>query len=180
MEIAYTVTQDDYLAAQMHWLRKNGQIRKGYFIGSVFWCGFFLLAAALFAYFVPDEIKPAALIFVAAGATCTILHLITYPRTLERRLREQLAQHDTRAMFGPVRLILTESSLTEMTEVLKVEIKWEYMIGAEEVGDRTFIYYSPSNFGILPRSAFNDDAAYEGLRDRILNRLGSRGAFAVK
>jgi hypothetical protein len=66
---------------------------------------------------------------------------------------------------GPIRLILSEESLVEITELTRTEARWRDMDGIEEVGDYTFIMVTGMTAAILPRRGFEREDDYLSVRD---------------
>jgi hypothetical protein len=103
--------------------------------------------------------------------TVVLMYPLCVRFSLNYRLRKWAS--GLKGVVGEVRLILTESALTEITSVTRSEARWADMDRIEEHGDYTFIYVTPGIAGILPRHGFLSEEEYEhtkALAKEYLNR----------
>ena len=87
-------------------------------------------------------------------------------------VRIQAKQFGVRGVVGAITLILTDESLTEITETTRSEIKWKDMERVDEVGNHTFIMVNPLLAAIVPRHGFANEQDYVKVRDFVKARVG--------
>src|SRR5690242_15680125 len=67
----------------------------------------------------------------------TVVYAASYPQahraTIERNARAYARNMGTRGVVGEIKLILSEESLVEVTEIARSEVRWAVMQGVEEV-----------------------------------------------
>ncbi len=173
VEIAYTTTLDDYVAFSMHMLRKSKAARGRFMASWLILPLVALFAAAILA--ITDGLLSETPITLAVVG---VLYIVIFPsyhrRWIAKYVRNYAKQLGARGVVGPIRLILSDESLTEITELTRTEAKWENMNGIEEVGDYTFILITGMSAAIVPRHGFERDGDYLMVRDFALARIGDR------
>ena len=173
MEVRYTLTLDEYIEFAVYAYRKSGVGRASYLlvwlIVPVLCTG---VALGLWQSF--DSAKPIAIGLALAAGVFLIIYPFLYRATIKRNLRAYAEQAGTHGVTGPVTLVLSEDSLTEITETGRSEVKWADMAGIEVVGERTYIYASGTSASVLPRSGFATAVEYEAVRDFALRKLADK------
>jgi YcxB-like protein len=162
VEVSYTTTLDDYVAYAWHMWRKSKAVRGAYLSGWLFFPALGLLGAA--AFFVLGS-RVGAGVCVGAAVLYAAIYPAYYRRWTTGYLRAYAKDFGVRGVFGPIRLILSEESLVEITELTRSEARWPEMYGIEEVGDCTFILVTGMSAAILPRHGFEREDDYFTVRD---------------
>ncbi|WP_420841886.1 YcxB family protein [Fimbriiglobus ruber] len=112
------------------------------------------------------------LLAFGAGLLYAFWFPLTYKSRVEGLLRAHLQKNGSRGIVGPITLILTDDSLTEITEITRSEARWQNIQRVDVSGDYTFIYVNSSSAAILPRHGFDSGEEYEAVRDFALARSG--------
>ena len=174
MEVRFTVTLEDYIAFNLHTVRKAGSGRTAYL---AMWLGIPVIFVALAVSMWPFE-SGAAVLLAIGHAFVAVLFLCIYPAlaraAVERNVRAQAKKMDTRGIVGEITLIFSEESLVEITEAARTEVRWEHMKCVDVVGDYTYIFVTGVSASILPRHGFDSAAEYESARDFALRKLAER------
>jgi hypothetical protein len=171
VEVRYTTTMDDLIDAMVHvrrtmpFLRRMNQLIVGMIIvGGGLW------TLILFAE------SPTAALFVGL---LTIVFVAAYPqfhRVTERRhVGKQINAMGAHGLIGRITLVLTDESLTEQTETVRSEVRWQDMNRVEVVGDITYIFLTGMSMAIIPRHGFERDEDYMAVRDFAIAKLGKSG-----
>jgi hypothetical protein len=190
VEARYTVELSDHIEFMHHFVRRSGAGR----VECLFAVGVCLLVFAVSVaglYWWADNllVRLVAFLFASGSVFAAVAYPLRYRGALERKLLASAEKMDRRGVLGTFKLILSEESLTEITEVSRIEVKWADVVGAEEVGERTFVYlggwrrteaagnpkYVPVGGGpgalILPRLGFDSDEEYKAVRDFVMRKL---------
>lgn len=170
MEVSYTTTLDDYVAYSWHLWRKSGAVRKNFLSDWLFLPALsFVGAAGLLAcgYVVSAGVCAAvAVLYVAVYPTM-------YRRWAKRYIRDYAKEQGGRGVIGRIRLILSEESLVEITELTRSEARWRDMHGIEEFDDYTIIMVTGMTAAILPRHGFEREQDYLLVKDFARKRIGA-------
>jgi hypothetical protein len=169
MEVAYTLTLEDYVNFTVHMYKKANMPR------------------------MPFQIA-LALVFLVIGASALVLGLgagdfftiwvsvlllvastfpVTFPLYYARKVRAYMKKLGTEGIVGPIRLVLTDESLVEITTVGRNEANWRDVLGIEDIDGYTFIRLTGLSAAILPRAGFSSDEDYLRVREFARTRIGS-------
>ena len=122
------------------------------------------------------EIALFSFVLAIAMGFLTVAVAVTYPfiyYSLMRWLtRSYAAQRGVRGMIGRIRLILTDETLTEITESTRTEARWKDMVRVEQTGDTTYIYVTGMSVALVPKRGFADEADYYLVRDFARSHVG--------
>ena len=172
MDVSYTTTMDDYLAFSLHMWQKSKVGRGGYLVGWLLSPMLGLLgAAAVVAWNGPSVVAAGC---VAGAVLAAVMYPRYYRRWQTKYIRAYAKKLGTQGVIGPIRLILSDESLVEITEKTKSEARWRDMVGVEEVDDYTFILLTGMSAAIVPRHAFEREDDYHRVRDFARERVGGR------
>lgn len=173
MEVRYTLTLAEYVECAFHAYRKARVGRASYvlvwLIVPILCSG---VAMGMWQY--GGAMRPVAIGLALAAAAFLIVYPFLHRAAIRRNLRACAEQAGTQGVTGPITLVLSEESLTEITETGRSEVKWAEMKGIEVVGERTYIYASGTSASVLPRSGFATAAEYEAVRDFALRKLADK------
>ena len=174
MEVRYTLTVDEYVAFCLHAHRRSGVGRGSYFVAWVAAPIFCVIGASWLLMLNQEVAAMAAVLLVVIGCVFAAVYPFVYRAQVERSVRAYAEKVGTHGITGPITLILSEESLTEITATTRSEVKWANMQGIEEVGDRTYIYITGASAAVLPRFGFEADEDYEAVRDFAMRKLADR------
>lgn len=168
VEVRYTTTMDDFIDAMVH-VRRNmpfmRRVRQLIVVLFVFGGGLWTLI--LFAE------SPAEALFVGLLTVVFVAVFPQFHRITERsHVGKQIKAMGARGLFGQSTLVLTEESLIEQTETIRLEVRWQDMNRVEIVGDNTYIYLTGMSMVIIPRHGFERDDDYIAVRDFVIGKLG--------
>ncbi len=173
MEVAYTTTLDDYVAFCMHMYRKSKAARGSFLLA------WLILPAACLATAVAVVYGDGPIGQAAYWAGIAAIWVAVYPwfhrRLVARHVRNFAKGLGVRGVIGPIRLILTDTSVVEITELTRTEARWQDLAGIDVLDDYTFVLITGMSAAIIPRHGFEREADYDRVRDFALARLG-RGA----
>ena len=82
-----------------------------------------------------------------------------------RTARRYALSMEAAGHIGPIRLVLTEHSLTENARAVRSEVEWQDMQGMQIVGDVLYIAVTPIATAIIPRHGCQSDDDFERVRD---------------
>jgi len=175
MEVVYNLTAEDFLAFnRFHLLGTNKTVR---WFRRLRW-PLMVLGCILFPlWFVPMLMIPLGdnttqskygPLFIVPLLLC--LSPLIYHVTIEARLREGVRLH-AQGVVGVIRLILTEETMTEITESIRTEVHWNHVLRIIGDENNTFIFVRPGAAVILPRHGFRSDEEYERARGFAVERL---------
>ena len=171
MEVAYTRTLEDYVAYNLYIYQKARMPRMGFQVAlaTVFlFIGSFGLAINLV------RAQDSSLIVTSVLLLGFATFPITYPKFLAHFFRAYAKKLGTQGLTGPVRLILTDESLTAITETCRTEARWCGMLGTEVIDGYTFIRLTGVSALILPRAGFASDDDYFRTKDFAMARAGKK------
>jgi hypothetical protein len=176
MQISYTTTLDDYVEFQRFAFWKYPVTWGTYLLAWPLLPLVFLVGAAgLFLEDSNDPLRVAvALVFAGVGFALAIAYPWLFRGLLGLLTRLLARSRGTRGMVGRITLILSEESLTEITEITRTEARWESMHSVEVAGDYTFIFVTAHLAAIIPRYGFDDDEDYDAVRAFALAHVGRR------
>jgi hypothetical protein len=182
MEVEYRLTPDDYTAYSLYAYRRSKVNQQGLLMGWVFIpllcfaCATIFAGVAFLAAVTESpgarELGIAALGCLFPGAVYALVHPILYHLTQRANTKAFYKELWSLSSSWRIRLILTETSLVEITERTRSEANWRDMAGIEEVGDHTFIFVTELQTAILPRHGFLCEEDYFRARDFALARVG--------
>jgi hypothetical protein len=159
MELSYKTTIEDYVAFSQYMLRKSRVGRVNYFAGWLFLPGAGVLAAATLVW--ANGMVVEALICFSASALYAGLYPIVHRYYIKIYVRDYAKALGTRGVLGPIRLVLNDESLVEITERTRSEARWRDIEGVDEIDGYTFIMVTGLTAAILPRRGFEDERDYE-------------------
>jgi hypothetical protein len=164
---------DDYIRFSLHVYWKSPSARTRFRTGWLLPPVVFLGVAAILQASYSLTVLSAC---VAVGGVAHLLfHPLLFWHRVEAATRRTAEELGSRGIVGRITLILTEESLTEVTEAARSEAKWGTMAGVEEVGDCTYIYVTPLLGAVIPRSGFDREEDYLAVRDFAFRKLGHPG-----
>jgi hypothetical protein len=169
VEVAYTLTLEDYIAFNLHLFKKTKMPRMPFQIALaivLFLIGAGGLAASLMRG------KDLVMTAVSVLILCSSTFPVTYPIWIAHQIRVYVKKLGTHGVTGPMRLILSDESLVEITETGRTEAKWRDMLGVEEIDSYTFIRITGLSACILPRAGFASEEEYTRVRDFATARAG--------
>jgi hypothetical protein len=169
VEVSYTTTVDDYVAFALHLWRKSKVGRGSYLVNWLLLPVLGLLGPAAVVASNGLSVGAAvcaggALLYAAIFPACYRLLYANYIRAYAKKL-------GTRGVIGPIRLILSEESLVEITEKTRSETRWRDIEGIEEADGYTFILVTGMTAAILPRQGFEREDDYRRVRDFARARI---------
>lgn len=170
LQVPYTTALDDYVAFNRHVFRKSRTMWVAFVLG---WLLIPIIALAIAVGLV---LSPDLWLFGLCAAAFGLLYGAIYPPIyywwLDWFIRSFARQLGTRGMLGQITLILTDESLTEITETTRSEVRWENVHGVDVVGDYTFIFITGISAAILPVHGFAVRNDYEAVRELAISRVG--------
>jgi hypothetical protein len=135
MEVKYVVSMDDFVAFNRHVFAKSSATWMSYVVG---WMSVpllcLLLAGVLISF---ADLHWLAIVLVVVGILAAAVYPLVYSYHIDYTVRALATQAGTRGLLGPMRLLLTDDSLAEISEAAKVEVRWESLQNVEVVGERT-------------------------------------------
>lgn len=169
MEVSYSTTVDDYVTFSLLMWRKS-KMGRGVFLASWLLLPVVgLLGAAMLV--AANGLSVEAMVCLGG----VVLYAAVYPAVhrfwLTNHIHAYVKNLGSRGVIGPIRLILSEETLIEITETTRSEVKWRDMQGIEEVGDYTFIMITGMSAAILPRHGFEREDDYYKVRDYARARI---------
>jgi hypothetical protein len=173
LEVAYTTTIDDYVAYCTHTYKKMPFMRAVFVLTWIV----IPLAIGCFAKMAsrhPDN-REATYALAAMAVLFAVGHPFLHRWWITSFLRSYAKKLGSRGVIGPIRLILTDESLVEITETTRSEVRWRDMAGVDEVGDYIFIMVTGMSAAIVPRHGFDREEDFWRVRDFVRRRLGTRG-----
>jgi hypothetical protein len=166
METKFTVTLDDFVAFNLHVYQKvgTGRVRVSTLL-FVLGGGYLTFLAATTGHAVWAVFLGAFTVGYAALSP-TLARLST-----ARAVRRFVATQGGTGIVGPVTAILSDESLTWVSEVQRSETRWEKVIALEETCDHLFILVTPASAAIIPRSAFARHEDFVATRDFVRAKI---------
>lgn len=168
MEVSYATTIDDYVAYNMHALKRSPSMKWRLALGWVLvplgcWIGAALMVSG----------DPA---IAAALAISGVAYAVTGPFVqrawIASAVRAYARDLGASGVIGRITLVLDDDTLTERTESVQSVARWRDMKGVEVVGDCTYIYVTGLLAAIVPRHGFERPEDYEAVRDFAVAKLG--------
>jgi hypothetical protein len=178
MEVEYVTTMDDYVELNLHTYRSSGLAFGVYILGWIVTPLLPLLvgAIALVGVGAEREIALFSVVLAIAMGLMTVAVAVTYPFFYHGFMRwftrAFAAQRGVRGMVGRIRLILTDETLTEITESTRTEARWRDMVRVEETGDTTYIFVTGMSVALVPKHGFADEEDYYLVRDFARSHVG--------
>ncbi|WP_435019318.1 YcxB family protein [Tundrisphaera sp. TA3] len=169
LQADYTTTVDDYIAYGLHCIDRSAVARRHYLIGWLLLPIACLVGSLAAAANGPGE---WAVILAVSGVAYAAIYPAVHRANIRKTLRSYAEGQGTRGTIGPIRLILDDEGLTEITETTRTVARWETMSHVEEVGDHTFIMVTGLSAAIVPRRGFADEESYNRVRDFAMARIG--------
>jgi hypothetical protein len=173
VEVWYTLTLDEYVEFNLYAYRRSGADRR---VRLLMWVILpLVITVSAVAVMMSEEADAVGttirtMVLFAAAAVYPFVHRAM----IRRHVRAYANKLGTQGVTGPVKLILSEESLTEITEAARSEYRWADMKEIAEVSDRTYIFVTGLSAAILPRSGFENDKDYEAVRDFAMRKLADR------
>lgn len=171
MQVRYTLSTEDYVIFVMQGTRNNLWFRRGLLVA---WFGPTLLSAAIAVAlaFLDEWYHHLGAVF---AGFFSLMYVGLYPFEIRRLLEEEARTHarKTRGLTGVNTLILSEELFVEITETMRVEIKWQELKDVKEVGDRTYISFHGWTT-VFPRLGLDSDEEYFAVRDLALRKLAEK------
>jgi hypothetical protein len=168
VEVNYTTTLDDYVAFNLHTLKRSPSMKWRFGIGWVLLPLGCWMAAAQSASSNPE----LAVVLATGGLVYAIAYPFVYRAWVGRAIRAYAQDLGDRGVIGRITLVLTEESLTERTEAVQSVARWRDMKGVAVVGDCTYIYVTGLLTAIIPRHGFEREEDYEAVREFAVAKLG--------
>jgi hypothetical protein len=171
VEVSYKTTLDDFVAYTWHMWWKSKTARRGFLSQWLALPAVGLVAAGTLL---------AAGSWVGSGVSAglSLLYAVVFPfsycRSAKNGIREYAKELGGRGVIGSIRLILSEESLVEITELTRSEARWRDMQGIEEFGDYTIILVTEMTAAIIPRHGFERDEDYFCVREYARERIKGR------
>ncbi len=168
MEVSYTTTVDDYVAYNMHAIKRSPSLKRRLVLGWLFvplWC--WIGAALLF-----DGNPTPAAVLAAAGVVYAVIHPFVQRASITSAFRAYAQDLGVQGVIGRIHLTLENDTFTERTELVQSVARWRDMRGVEVVGDCTYIYVTGLLAAIVPRRGFENPEDYDAVRDFAVAKLG--------
>lgn len=176
MELNYRLELADYQAFARHFTLQshlwiwNERILAILFFGLIpLGC---LVAAALVAMPPLSDYEAAAVLAVFAVSSCAVWWCVqhwilqkVHHTLLDWYLRWFVQHQGAQGVLGEIRLILTEDTLTEITETTTTTARWQSIHRLDEAPEHFYIYVTSFAAAIVPRRAFASPAEYDAARE---------------
>jgi hypothetical protein len=173
MEVSYTVTMEEYVNFNRFMARKFGTGLSSHLASWVF-VALFSAAVAVALYGLGKDYEDWAFATAVAGFVCTMAYPIVSRKSMNRQIRDLVRKTTTEREFGTRTAIFSDKSLIVVSEMGRVELKWEAMDRVEEVRDTTYLFITKASAIILPRRGFDRDEDYVRARDFAFRKFGER------
>jgi hypothetical protein len=161
MQVSYTTTLDDYVAYNRHVVGKSAIFRAVLLIGWLGIAGVALVSGVLLAF--AEDLWPVGLKLAIFGVIYGAIFPLLWWPLLSWLVRAFAKGRGTRGMLGPITLILTEETLTDITETTRSEVKWKNIKGVDVAANHTFIFVTGLLAAIVPRRGFEREEDYEAV-----------------
>lgn len=157
MTVGFEITQGDYLAFQMHYMRNDAAYKAG--LRRIrFSIPLLVLALLLCFILITDSrsfnLKDVLLSILPVSVVCAIWVLIL-PGMLRRNIKAKTSQifksADNRFMFGHRTMTFRPDGFDVETEVTRQSMVWQGVIKWGETDERLFLYTSALNAYIIPK-----------------------------
>jgi YcxB-like protein len=173
VQVSYTTTVDDYVAFALHAYWKSSSMR------TRFWAAWVVIPICCFVVATYLELSYSQTIAAVCVGGFGVVYSVFYPPIFWHRVsdatRKYAEEMGPTGTIGRITLILTDETLTEVTEAARSEARWRDMKGMEVVGDCTYIYITGLLAAIIPRHGFEPDEDYFAVRDFALAKLAPPG-----
>jgi hypothetical protein len=173
MEVAYTLTINDLVRVAYRAWKSDRNHRIAYY---AWWAILTVLiatgAAALSLR--DDEWQLIGWFLALLAVTFAAVYPFSVREQFFRRTRAALRRADLRGIVGRIALILTDETLTEVTDVTRSEARWADMLGVDAGEDYTIIQVTAALNATLPRRGFDSDEEYRAVRDFAVARIKPR------
>jgi YcxB-like protein len=167
VEVTYTTTIDDYVAWNMHSLKRSKSMTLRFVLNWVMpplLCG-------IVAVVLGEGYPLLAVLLAISGVLYAVSYPFVYHAMVSSAVRAYAQDLGTQGVIGRLTLILEEDTLTERTKSVQSVARWRDMKGMEVVGDCTYIYVTGLLAAIIPRHGFERPEEYEAVRDFALGKL---------
>lgn len=167
MEVTYKTTLDDFVAYNMHLLKRSPSMRQKMVLSWVL----LPIVCLFWAYILANPYPFSAVFLVVAGVFIAIFYPLIYRGWVASSVRAYAQDLDARGVIGQITLILEEDTLTERAGAVQSVVRWQEMKGMEIVGEVTYVYVTGLLAAIIPKHGFERSEDYESVQAFVLAKL---------
>lgn len=167
MKLEYDLSEQDYMAFNMHYIKYSKRIRSSLFVQRYLISLIFLVIP-----FVTGGAKYISLGgSLALAVVIYVLWVVFYPKyfngALKKRVTKILNQGNNKSLLGRRTMSLGEDGISEMGNYGDGKIPWDSIKKVEETNEHIFVYINDVNAYVIPIRAFKNEDDKKKFLDAI-------------
>lgn len=175
MQIEYTLTEQDFIAFNLHDAKHSKMVKRSLFLQCyIIAIIFFAVPLSSFLLGPSGQVyTELPVIFLLAGIIWIVFYPAYFYKHIERNIKKMLWEGSYKNLFGKHKVQIADEGIIEINNGGETKRNWKGIEKIEENEAYIFIYVSSMSANIVPKHAF----VHENSRSEFMRKLQSGMEF---